>query len=596
MRFRPTRSLLPLAALPLASLAHAQVGRQPIVSIDWQSPTVGTIDSLRGQAITEGDLLFPPAPSTQPQFGPAPRPAIFVKAGPSPMPAPHLGLARHQLCVGHAGGTPCGIEVDAVCTGRTLLLQPNAPVRSLYFSVDAWASGYGAPVAPSVSSEAALGESAGDVMVSLFLGPAPLPPGAVPMPGATAVLDGDGLQGASAFRYRGVGLQEPTFPGPALPASGDNLDALASWLPLAQGWPTMGFFFSLDGALVDPLTGIAGSNTAAAHGFVGGDVLVTPVPNVAPLLYAPAAQLGLDLFGVGTDDLDALVICENNVAGWQRSPVPFAWVNGLDMLLFSVRRGSAVIGRPDSIFGLPICEGDVLVPPVLGGLSPFPGILIAAENLGLATSRQGALIRNDELDALELPMSPFFDCNGNGLEDALDVRLGGAADANNDGIPDACSPPALYGQFCFCPAPLGPCANDDAAAGCKNSTGVGGLLSPSGSTSVVLDDLVLSATQLPTNKQLFLMTSRTLIAPAPFSDGRRCLAGPISRFAPKNSGAAGSASYGPGLSALSVASFPAVNWMLAGTTFGFQAWYRDPTGPCGSGANITNAVRAAFVP
>ena len=268
----------------------------------------------------------------------------------------------------------------------------------------------------------------------------------------------------------------------------------------------------------------------------------------------------------------------------------------LIVLLFSVRRGSAVIGRPDSIFGIPISEGDVLVPPVPGGLSPMPGIFIAAENLGLATVRQGTVNRNDELDALELPTSPFFDCNGNGNEDALDIRTGGMPDANNDGIPDMCNPPAIYSQFCFCPAPLGPCANDDAVAGCKNSTGIGGRLTPSGSTSVAIDDLVLSATQLPTNKQLFLMTSRTLIAPAPFSDGRRCLAGPISRFAPKNSGPAGSATYGPGLAALSVASFPAVNWMLAGTTFGFQAWYRDPTGPCGSGANITNAVRAAFVP
>lgn len=132
----------------------------------------------------------------------------------------------------------------------------------------------------------------------------------------------------------------------------------------------MGYFFSLDAGLIDPWTGIAGSNTAAAHGFVGGDVLVTPVPNMLPLLYAPANQLGLDMFGANTDDLDALVICENNVPGWQRSLAPYGWNMGQDLLLFSVRRGSAVIGRPDSIFGLPISEGDVLVPPVPGGLSP----------------------------------------------------------------------------------------------------------------------------------------------------------------------------------------------------------------------------------
>ena len=589
-------SLTLVAAVALAAGASAQ-NRQPIFSIDWKSPTVGLPDSLFGRPITEGDLLFAPAPSTFPQFGPAPTPALHVKAGPAFLPVPmHLGLAQHAGCMGHMGGTPCGIEVDAVCTGRAQLLQPNQPIRQLYLSVDSHAVGFAAPVPPSITSEAPLGESAADVLVSLALGAGPLPPFGGPLPGSTAVLDGDGLQGASAFRYRGVGLREPTFPGPALPTSGDNLDALASWLPVAQGWPVMGFFFSLDGALIDPWTGIAGSNTAAAHGFVGGDVLVTPVPNVPPLLYAPANQLGLDLFGVNTDDLDALVICENNVPGWQRALEPYDWNLGQDLLLFSVRRGSAVIGRPDSIFGLPISEGDVLVPPVPGGLSPLPGIFIAAENLGLATVRQGTVSRNDELDALELPTSPFFDCNGNGVEDSLDIRTGGMPDLNNDGIPDVCNPPALYGKFCFCPAPMGPCGNHDAGAGCRNSTGVGAALHPSGSTSVAADDLVLTTSQLPTHKQLLMMMSGTFLPPAPFADGRRCLAGPISRFAQQSSGATGSATYGPGLAALSVASFPAVNWIVPGAVFGFQTWYRDPTGPCGSGSNLSNAVRATFVP
>ncbi|MEZ5975726.1 MAG: hypothetical protein R3E96_13060 [Planctomycetota bacterium] len=50
------------------------------------------------------------------------------------------------------------------------------------------------------------------------------------------------------------------------------------------------------------------------------------------------------------------------------------------MLLFSVRRGSWVIGQPDSIFGIPIEEGDILTTPLptaMGGVSPFPGIFIA---------------------------------------------------------------------------------------------------------------------------------------------------------------------------------------------------------------------------
>ncbi len=597
MRTETSRLLALLAALALAPAGLAQ-NPVPVISISWQSPTVGLADSQFGLPITEGDLLVGPAPTLAPQFGPAPTPAILAKAGPHPgIAPPHLGLAFHPACAGHPGGTPCAVEVDAICNGRAQFLQPALMTRHLYFSVDKFAAGMGLPLPPSISSEFPIGESAADVFVNLMTGPGPLGPGGGPLQGSTAAVDGDGLQGASAFRYRGMGLQEPTLPGPMLPATGDELDALTSWnLTTTAVWPQFGLFFSLDGALVDPYTGIPGSNSAVAHGFRPGDVLVTLAPNLAPVLYAPAPLLGLDLMGLNSDDLDALVICENGVPGYQRAPAPYGWLQGPDLLLFSVRRGSAVIGMPDSIFGIPISEGDVLVPPVLGGLSPFPGIFIAAENLGLSTLRAGPGLRNDDLDALELPNAPFFDCNGNGVEDALDIRLFGAADLNNDGIPDVCQTPMNYAQFCFCPNALAPCGNGDATAGCANSTGVGALITPTGSTSVGLDDLVLTTTQLPTFKQLLLMVSANIVAPLPFYDGRRCLVSPISRIGPKNSGPLGNVSFGPGLSAYSIANFPAVNWILPGTTFGFQTWYRDPTGPCGSGANVSSAVAASFVP
>ncbi|MCF6329546.1 MAG: hypothetical protein L3J02_07095, partial [Henriciella sp.] len=51
-----------------------------------------------------------------------------------------------------------------------------------------------------------------------------------------------------------------------------------------------------------------------------------------------------------------------------------------DMVLFSVRRGSPVVGMPDSIFGIPIADGDILTTPLptsMGGVSPFPGIFCA---------------------------------------------------------------------------------------------------------------------------------------------------------------------------------------------------------------------------
>lgn len=33
---------------------------------------------------------------------------------------------------------------------------------------------------------------------------------------------------------------------------------------------------------------------------------------------------------------------------------------------------------------------------------------------------------------------PFRDCNGNGIEDAIDIALGTSADADFDGVPDEC--------------------------------------------------------------------------------------------------------------------------------------------------------------
>jgi len=50
------------------------------------------------------------------------------------------------------------------------------------------------------------------------------------------------------------------------------------------------------------------------------------------------------------------------------------------MLLVSLRRASPTVGMPDSLCGLPIEEGDILMPPI-GGAGP-PAIFIRAENEG----------------------------------------------------------------------------------------------------------------------------------------------------------------------------------------------------------------------
>lgn len=591
-----TRTLASLAALSGAAAAQSTVH----FSVDWQSVTVSAPDSAFGFPITEGDILVPTAPAIG--LGPLPTPSIAYTAGFAP--APGLGLFGHAGCAGHAGSTPCIVEVDALSFGQDWEPMPGVVLKhAVRFSVDEYARGIpGMPFPPTVWSESAVGDICADVLVDAGIGAAPTPPFAAATPGSVAFLDGNGMASLTPALYPGLGLIEPRPPVPVLPKPGDNLDALEMDPGSATGGPpVLGFFFSLDAPWVDPLTGIPHSGSAAAHGFPAAAVLRTPVPGGVPAVYAAPPLLGLNVIGgPQADDLDALVLAENGVAGFQPSQTPYDWAfaGGTDMLLFSVRRGSAVIGAPDSLFGIPISEGDILTTPIptaLGGVSPFPAIFIAAENLGLATLRSGTAGNfNDELDALDLDPKPLIDCDGNGVEDALDIATGAAPDLNNNGIPDGCEGSISYN--CFCPAPLGPCGNHDPFAGCQNSTGQGALMTAAGSTSVGVDNLVLTTSQMPTFTLGLMLQGPGLGAPVPFFDGRRCVTGPLVRWPIKNSGATGSFSYGPGMAAFAAGNFPAAFWLTAGSTWHFQTWYRDTAGPCATGANVSNSTSVTFTP
>src|SRR5690349_7511870 len=174
-----------LAALSFSGVARAQATTLYTFSIDWHGPTVGMPDSGAGFPITEGDILQP-APGW-PGFGPLPVPAIKYSAGFGP-PGPGLGLMWHGACVGHRGGTPCKVEVDALDYGRALKIVPGMALKGrVMFSVDCFAAGGGVAVAPNVASESAGGvfEASADVFVGLGLMPGPLPPLAAPWPGNT---------------------------------------------------------------------------------------------------------------------------------------------------------------------------------------------------------------------------------------------------------------------------------------------------------------------------------------------------------------------------------------------------------------------------
>ena len=373
-----TFSRISLACLTfLLLLNRAQA--QPTFSIDVQGPTAPG-------SVSEGDILTPTGTGT--------------------IPPPAVAVSVFALGVASVPGARA--EVDALSYGTEPLLVAAPGVQhSWTFSVDEFAIGRPGVAFPSVTTEGAFGaqEASADIYAS-NQAPGPV----FPYAGSNVGLyDGNG--GVTPFLAPGLNLVEPNPPTINGPDPGDNLDA---W-DLDQAPPVVIFgqtlstpiYFSLDAQYSDPFEGtFANQGSAVANSFVSGDVLVSVIPGIPPTVFASAASLGLDQSGPDHDDLDALVLRENGDGVFTPSTAPYSWTNGIDdMLLFSVRRGSQVIGQIDSFMGLPIEEGDILMPPTTpGGL---PGIFVTAEALGLVTVRTFGIAATfkglgDDLDGLDV--------------------------------------------------------------------------------------------------------------------------------------------------------------------------------------------------
>ncbi|MFP8876019.1 MAG: PEP-CTERM sorting domain-containing protein [Myxococcota bacterium] len=337
----------------------------PTFSIDLQGPSIGLADSFAGLPIDQGTIL-----TTAPPGAPGPNPAL-----PGPLPAPGMMAPGPFL-----PPTPLGAvvgEVDAFSYGRD-------HGSNLLFSVDEFAIGV-AGAAPDVASEGSSGMMEASADVFAYLGPVvPTPPGVGA--GNVQFYDGDGVAPGT---NPGFGLIEANPASFGLPDDGDNLDAFDNDTTLADVLGPL--YFSLDAGFVDPLEGPpVNSGSAALLGVSPADVLVSP-PGGFPFVAIPAATLGLDLQGPGTDDLDALLFDDVDQDGL---------LSANDFILFSVRRGSAVIGVMDSMIGIPIVEGDILTQPT--GAGGPPAIFVPAEALGLVSAR-GKEEPGDDLDALDLP-------------------------------------------------------------------------------------------------------------------------------------------------------------------------------------------------
>lgn len=502
---RRARLALNRRALPIAAFAAAlgvlapSATAQILYSIDYRGPSNAAPVPCAPGIVGAGDVLsvmLPvPCAVNGPMYGPMPGPDVIIPGGPG-----GLGLVSVGACIGAPPGGPCPRELDALSTGMDGLVLPG-PIQAgtIVFSVDEFAVGIaGAPLAPTVNGEMPFGDSANDVFEGLVLPPWPMPfPVGVAAVGNTGLVDGDGLVSPTTAHYPGVGLIEPRMPFAGAGARpGDNLDALdIDAAVLGVGGP---IFFSLDSGFFDPLYAVPNLGTAAANGFLPGAVLVSLAG--VPGVYAAPPLLGLDLIaGPGSDDLDALALFENGLAGYQPSPAPYVWGAGAgmpDMLLFSVRRGSAVIGAIASgPLPLPIQPGDILVPPAAPGL--MPQIFIPCEYLGLASPRMMPVVFGDDLDALDSRRVP---ATGTGI-------------CHGDGTLIPC-----------------PCGNNGANGnGCANSFNPAGAnLTGTGLASVAGDTVALTASGL--SGALCIFVQGTVLMPPVFLDDGIWCTGAILRL------------------------------------------------------------------
>lgn len=175
-------------------------------------------------------------------------------------------------------------------------------------------------------------------------------------------------------------------------------------------------------------------------------------------------------------------------------------------------------------------------------------------------------------DSTHVAMSAFWDGSNPGARElyvaGLETTLGSAY---------------CFGAGC-------PCANDEAAGGCRNSTGGGATLSGTGNPSVSSGSVVLSAIGLPAGAGLYFQGADRLNGGAGlvFGDGLRCAGGSVVRLEVVVASGGASAT---------TSDLAAKGGVAAGDVRRYQLWYRDVFGsPCGANYNLTNGYEFAWAP
>jgi hypothetical protein len=151
--------------------------------------------------------------------------------------------------------------------------------------------------------------------------------------------------------------------------------------------------------------------------------------------------------------------------------------------------------------------------------------------------------------------------------------------------PPSAATPLCFGEGSTAPCP---CGNSGLAGeGCLNSTGSGATLSASGSASLAAADLALHVSGAAPQQFGVLVQGGSEVA-LPFRDGLLCAGNPKLRIETVQLDAAGAAQ--------SSATLAATPGLVVGALRVYQLWYRDPSGPCGAGSNLSSALRVSWLP
>lgn len=135
------------------------------------------------------------------------------------------------------------------------------------------------------------------------------------------------------------------------------------------------------------------------------------------------------------------------------------------------------------------------------------------------------------------------------------------------------------------------CSTSNLCVGAPNSVGPGASIGSTGSTSLELNDFVLTATGCPAHKTALFVYGANPVQ-VPLGNGFRCVGGTFARLRPAGAtDALGNYQRPTDFTLPPMGSGPAQ--VLAGSTWYFQLYYRDSVG---AGFNLSNSLEATFCP